>query len=51
MALRLASQDLIFCVSFNAKLNKHKLTWFHDVRNIKNAIYKGFVNYCNEMLA
>ena len=51
MILRLLSKDLIFCGTFNAKLNKYKLTWFHDVRSIIYAIYKGFVNYCNEMLA
>ena len=51
MILRLLSKDLIFCGTFDAKSKKYKLTWFHDVRSIKNAIYKGFVNYCNDMFA
>ena len=51
LILRLSFKDLIFCGTFNAKLNKYKLTWFHDVRSIKNATYKGIVNYCNEKLA
>ena len=38
MILRLLSKNLIFCGTFNAKLSKYKLTWFHDVRSIKNAI-------------
>ena len=51
MLLRLLSKDLIFCGNSNAKLSKYKLIWFHGVGSIKNAIYKGFVNYCNKMLA
>ena len=50
MIIGFLSKDLIFCGTFNAKLIKYKLTWFHDVRSIKNDIYNGFVNYCNEML-
>ena len=50
MIIRPLTKDLIFCGTFNAKLNKYKLIWFHDVRSRKNAIYKGFVNCCNEMI-
>ena len=47
--IRFLSKYLIFCGIFIAKLTKYKLTWFSDVRSIKNAIYKGFINYCNEI--